>query len=1078
MNITNVNAAGSSGTGSTSSKNQDLQTIGTKGQIVEGIISKISDKISINFSGKEVTVSKSAVQNAKEGEIRKFEIMDVSDKSIVLKEVGNSINNTGNTGIICTSVESLYSAKERLGQKEEEKESDEESKSLEKITDRLTNKDYETLIKEGKLLEAYELTRLERALERIKTQRENNKVSLEKQIEKQEEYRTQMKEVITSNLVKSGVPKEIIDKLFEADIPVTVEKVTEIGNTLSLAETVTPISDKAKCYIIKNELEPTIDNLYHGLYSGSVIKSKVEDAAWEDISPQAKAVVQKAGLEATKDNMDKAKWLFQNQLPITEDTLNRLEQLEQLNTKMDNDILVDKVIDAVAKGKLPKEASLCDNSLDIAKQAVYDFSNIVDEAIAKIIEEDKELTLDNLKSINLDNNNKEQQYIIPLLEDGIIDIKAITAKRQLEEIRLKMTVEAGQRLVGKGIDLNTSELTRIVEGLRELEDHYYKNLLTEGNLDKTDENVNLLRETTERVHELKFIPSYILGITLEEKSAQTIRSLTDSGANLKTQLEKAGASYEVLMTAPRRDMGDSIEKAFQNVDTILSDLNLEATEANRRAVRILGYNRMQITEESIMNIKEYDSKVNYLMNNLHPAVTVDLIRNGINPLSIPIDALNQQITDLKESLGVTDEEKYSKYLWKLEKSNAITEEERKAYIGIYRLLNNVDKTKGAAVGAVVNAGQELNLNNLLTAVRTRKGNGINQAVNDAFGGLESLTFKNESITDQIESVYAKSDTIAYYSNMVSQLAATVSPDKISNLEDNQLEHIMSQSLERFYENMNAMDDSAEDAAYYQEKVELIRTLAQNSEESIEFLNSNKLPVTLQNIEAVKNMLENDYSLFKDIKSRVKRYSEQEQNELNQVLDELTEGLSDAESMQHAYDKAEQTMQNILNQEYGRTTISTKELADLKRLSNGIELAKNLSNNQCYEIPIVTGDSVTQINLTIVNGAKDSGKVQISLESEQLGKMQAEFQLKGDSLKAMILCDNAEGLAQVTKGNHLIEKLTNLGLEVRNISTGISKVIKNVFLNDSMEQNKPVDTKMLYRVAKTFVIHIKQTEQQH
>ena len=43
----------------------------------------------------------------------------------------------------------------------------------------------------------------------------------------------------------------------------------------------------------------------------------------------------------------------------------------------------------------------------------------------------------------------------------------------------------------------------------------------------------------------------------------------------------------MLMTAPRTDLGDSIQKAFRNVDDILNDLDMELTDDNRRAVRFL-----------------------------------------------------------------------------------------------------------------------------------------------------------------------------------------------------------------------------------------------------------------------------------------------------------------------------------------------------------------------------------------------------------------------------------------------------------------------------------------------------------
>ena len=38
----------------------------------------------------------------------------------------------------------------------------------------------------------------------------------------------------------------------------------------------------------------------------------------------------------------------------------------------------------------------------------------------------------------------------------------------------------------------------------------------------------------------------------------------------------------------------------------MEELGLEATDANRRAVRILGYNHLEITQENIMTVKTAD----------------------------------------------------------------------------------------------------------------------------------------------------------------------------------------------------------------------------------------------------------------------------------------------------------------------------------------------------------------------------------------------------------------------------------------------------------------------------------------
>ena len=149
---------------------------------------------------------------------------------------------------------------------------------------------------------------------------------------------------------------------------------------------------------------------------------------------------------------------------------------------------------------------------------------------------------------------------------------------------------------------------------------------------------------------------------------------------MKSALEKAGVQYETLMTAPRTDMGDSIQKAFRNVDDILNDLGVEATEENRRAVRILGYNGIEITEDSIIQMKAADEEVQRMFKNMTPAVVTQLIKQGINPLEMKISDLNRVAEQVRSEVGKDDNQKFSEYLYKLEKNNQITEEERNSYI--------------------------------------------------------------------------------------------------------------------------------------------------------------------------------------------------------------------------------------------------------------------------------------------------------------------------------------------------------------------------------------------------------------
>ena len=65
-----------------------------------------------------------------------------------------------------------------------------------------------------------------------------------------------------------------------------------------------------------------------------------------------------------------------------------------------------------------------------------------------------------------------------------------------------------------------------------------------------------------------------------------------------------------------------------------------------------------------------------------PAVVTQLIKQGINPLEMKISDLNRVAEQVRSEVGKDDNQKFSEYLYKLEKNNQITEEERNSYIGI------------------------------------------------------------------------------------------------------------------------------------------------------------------------------------------------------------------------------------------------------------------------------------------------------------------------------------------------------------------------------------------------------------
>ena len=204
------------------------------------------------------------------------------------------------------------------------------------------------------------------------------------------------------------------------------------------------------------------------------------------------------------------------------------------------------------------------------------------------------------------------------------------------------------------------------------------------------EDENLLFEETLR-HSTEEISKYD---TIFEQKDFRKKIITDLLAEKNCDLK----SFNVIV-APRSDLGDSIRKAFSNVDDILTDMSLEKTSENQRAVRILAYNSMEITPENIEKVKEADRQVSAVVDRLTPKNVLQMIRDGVNPLEKTFDELESYFSQNPESYE-EEVEDYSRFLYQLERKKDVTEEERKAYIGIYRMVHQVEREDGAAVGAV------------------------------------------------------------------------------------------------------------------------------------------------------------------------------------------------------------------------------------------------------------------------------------------------------------------------------------------------------------------------------------------
>lgn len=810
---------------------------------------------------------------------------------------------------------------------------------------------------------------------------------------------------------------QIADSLREADLPLTDDNFKQIAETVDMADSLSPLDDGAVKYLIDNQLEPTVQNIYFARHSASAGYMPAEQQDISSFLPQVKNVIASAGLEVNDDTIATSKWMLENDIPLTKENLTYAQALRQTELTTSAENVAALAAEAVSEGKSAQDAVILSGYtwMEQAQNAVDTVENATDEDLVYIVEKGLPLTLDSLREAAA---NRVSESTVQDA-DGNYTQKGqqlLTARRQLEEIRLAMTAEANYRLLKQGISIDTEPLVKLVEQLKDQENEYYRNLLMSEGVDATKEQVELFGEVDKKVTDMRYVPAYVLG--MKDADVSTINGVHEAGTELKTSFEKASRQYETLMTAPRADLGDSIQKAFRNVDDILNDLGMELTDENRRAVRILGYNSINITQDSVLTMKAADEEVQRVFKNMTPAVVTQMIKRGINPLEIDFTSLNQEAESIKsEELGGEDNRKFSEYLWKMEQNHEISEEERSSYIGIYRLIRQVENTDGAAIGALIQQGAPLTMKNLLTAVRSEKRSSkMDYSVDYNFEGV-SGTSKGSSITDQIEA--------AYQNNCLKDASELLTPERAKVLfeQDMEWENMTPEELKAVLTQAGEQaDESSINADYAKEQLVQLEQAANADESIYRILDKYDIPNTVSNVLAMESMLNQRNQMFRKIfGSSTSDHNGDDQVDAEdleaikqELLEEFGEAVSEPADMAVAQEKLGELAENVMKTMINSDHVTSLDVRDMKMLSAQLSVNSILAKEEQYAVPVMVNDELMNVSVKIVRGVDKKGIVDIMMESELRGKIAATFQAKEDGIHGLIATDSEE-TAELFKG---------------------------------------------------------------
>ena len=855
----------------------------------------------------------------------------------------------------------------------------------------------------------------------------------------------------------AGQKVQLEHALNNADLP--VEEDTLAAGQIAMTKTQEMDGDLslgAACYMLKNDLSPTIDHVYQAYFSGGTENGMTDEmeALPKDLQAQLETMLTDAGMEASDKNLTYCNYLIKNQIPVTTENLTYMAKLLEMPLNQEIGATAEQIADAVAEGNEPGDAML-----------LSDYS---------LMGKAKDLYAKQMKELD-----------------------AITSTRQMQEARLLMSVEANYSLLKKGIAIDTMLIEETVDALKSLEEEYVKQMLSVDDPKQTEANVAIYQDYREAQETLGSAPAAFLA-QIPAVEEMTLRQVSAEAGKASAAFESAESRYETVWTEPRKDLGDSIHKAFANVDDILQDQGMELTEENRRAVRILAYNEMDLTGENIQKVRQSDVAVQKMFRAMKPASVMEMIRQGHNPLDLTV----KDLTDLAEGLleqGESktgqDSDEYAKFLWKLEQTGDISQEERDSYIGIYRMIYQVEAGDGAAIGALMMQGKDVTLRNLMTAVRSTKHSGQEYAIDDSFGQVDSFDRTALSIIEQAE--------MAFQANCLYEAKDTMTPVKMKQFESK--DAYMDLTPEQFKSQLDILESmrlapqealSGQDAAYVKEE-EAVEEMAREqtrqevaealkSEEAVyQMLDKYDLPQTPAFLSSISEMLRDRNSVYRNLQRFASGNSQDASaKQISDLIEDLIEEYGEAcktpKEMADAQHKLEETAEKVMKNMLVEKDVTSIDVRGMKLVMTQIQaLGKMGEQSETYNIPILVEDKLGNLSLKIVRGSEEKGLVDVALNMDESGAVSASFRYENGQISGDVAFEK-EDIAGLFSEHmpylaNAMRQETGLPVSFA-YATDAGTNVDDFYEKEDADfavtkEQDAVSTKVLYGIARSFIAEV-------
>lgn len=850
-----------------------------------------------------------------------------------------------------------------------------------------------------------------------------------------------------------------------------------MASAVKMADETGGLTDAAKSYLMKNDLEPTIENAYKAVHSTSgtdSASSSLSNVEWKELKEQISGILEKSGMEVNEENLQNAKWLVEHDVQVTAQNLFKLAELNQADMQ-NKDVIVSNTVFALMMGMDGTEAYITHGWIqpDEIVQTMDAIANVSDETIYDIVNDDAVLNAANIKKYqaakqkddNSDAGRKERES-----QRNFENPSFIRARTVIVEARLVMTSSSLLNMQKLGISITYTEISVMLTQTKQDNNDYYASFFEDQNVTSAD-MTDTLNSLMDIMKSMSQVPSAVMGEIYKGNIDFTLESVYEESKNLSASYTKAELIYEAVGTQVRTDLGDTISKAFESIDNILKGIGVDINESSRRAARILGYNQMEITKEAVFKMESLMEELDYVKDNLTPKTAAYLVENHVNIFNTDIRELNQSLVELNAMIGADESEDFAKYLWKLEKAGKISEENRNRYVDLYRTLNMVESMDSSSIGAVTLEGAEFTLNNLLSAVKSKRKN-VDIKVDDSVGLREA----NEDAKDA-----ASEDIAQFVRRMAAKVKSGLNAENVEKIykEGRFGEISLGNLVDLVSDNESVRTNARLNAEYVKQVMDnYFKEAAEEgiTEDTVLALMEGGHTASMENIVSAMqlSMPGSDF----------RKYLMDSQNR-KEAAEHILEDFEDKENAKEAVLELKKTA-SVNNMDISVRNLSYEQVKSMADINRNLRFMVKSAENESYHIPVDIDGEAVNIRVSFVQG-EGEGKVNVSMNTMAFGKIDCVIHsvnmVSGVKAEAVVYCENVQTAGIITGSRSIfvreirgLDFVSEFSMEVVRSKAAMSNEVRkrstrgNLAIENVSEDK--VESRYLYKISKGFIKSVK------